>query len=296
MSQEDARGMGAWVRAAGRSDVGRVRSHNEDSLMACDLSSGERRLGPFDYDLRLGPKGLLLGVADGMGGEAGGELASQICVEEVSHRLLAGGDEREAGERLRRAIEAANERIRQEAQRHPAYQGMGTTITAALLRDSSLWVAQVGDSRAYLVRDREARLLTRDQTLVNYLADLGAEWNVEGENDPRRNILIQAVGTSAVLDVELTRVRLLPGDLVLVCSDGLSNWLQPAELVEVLAANEPLARRCQALIDRANARGGPDNITAVVAQFDGCEERCREGAGLGAAELGGGARAAGAKR
>lgn len=263
------------VRAFGMSDLGRVRKNNEDNLAVCNLSTGDTRQGSFQYDHALGPRGALLMVADGMGGEVCGELASQICVDEVPRRLLddlsqlSNITEAQLIALLRKAVHAANERILQEAESNAFYRGMGSTTTAAVLFGKSLLVAQVGDSRAYVIRRGQMTRLTRDQTFLNYLADIGAESSVDVENDPRKNILTQAVGTSATLDVKVTGTSLCHDDLILLCSDGLYNMVKAAEMLEVVGSDGAIEDRGRLMIEKANANGGVDNITVLMAVLAG---------------------------
>jgi protein phosphatase len=263
------------IEVYGLSDVGRVRKNNEDNFTVCNLTTGEAGLTDSLRRHQLGPRGTLLIVADGMGGEASGEVASHICATTVPKRLhdnlLSLGSVRETNFvlLLREAVEYANQIIYQKAQADPGIRGMGTTTTAAALFGTNLFVAQVGDSRAYLARNQELVQLTRDQTYLNYLAEIGAELPADPEKDSRRSILTQAVGSSESVDVKVTYTRLRQGDRLLLCSDGLYNMVKSPELMEVLHSGPPLAEKCKMLIDRANANGGVDNITVILAQVEG---------------------------
>ncbi|HEV2178133.1 MAG TPA: protein phosphatase 2C domain-containing protein [Candidatus Sulfopaludibacter sp.] len=263
------------LNALGMSDQGRVRINNEDNLAACNLSTGESRAGAFECAYTLGPRGALLMVADGMGGEACGELASEMCVQEIPARLgenlkaLANLGEARFALALRGAIEETSKAIYGKSRSQPQLRGMGSTTTAAALFGPFLFVAQVGDSRAYLIRDGRMTQLTRDQTFLNYLAELGVEPPADPENDPRKSILIQAVGTAETLDVKLSGAPLYDGDQVLLCSDGLYNQVKPAEMLGIAGRAESLARKAASLIQAANASGGADNITVVLAEFTG---------------------------
>ena len=218
------------------SDVGRVRKNNEDNFVICNLTTGEVGLSPSLCEHDSGPLGSLFMVADGMGGEASGEVASQLAVVTVPQRLcdnlksLDTVNEIHFEMLLREAIEYANQIIFQKALANPASHGMGTTATAAALFGQHLFIGQVGDSRCYLIRNKQITQLTRDQTFLNYLRDIGAEMPAEPEKDSRRSILTQAVGSSETLDVKVTYVRLNQGDRILVCSDGLYNMVPDAEL------------------------------------------------------------------
>ena len=257
------------------SDMGRVRKNNEDNFAVCNLTTGEVGLTPSVSSHSLGPRGTLLLVADGMGGEACGEVASQICSVTVPKRLYDNSktidnvSEANFVLLLRESIEFANQIIFQKAQSNPSFRGMGTTTTAATLFGPYLFVAQVGDSRAYLARNTSVIQLTRDQTFLNYLADIGAEVPVDPEKDSRRSILTQAVGTSETLDVKVTYTKVRQGDSILLCSDGLYNMVKHDDLLRIVTGDDTLANKCKSLIDRANEGGGTDNITVIMAELTG---------------------------
>jgi len=263
------------VKVYGASDLGRIRKNNEDNFVVCNLTTGEVGLSPSLRAHSLGNRGSLFMVADGMGGEASGEVASQICTLTVPKRLY---DNLASLERvsevnfvllLRESIEYANQIIHQRALSDPIHRGMGTTATAAALLGPYLFAAQVGDSRAYLLRQDELTQLTRDQTFLNYLKEIGVDVPSDPEMDSRKSILTQAVGSSESVNVKVTYTKVRRGDRLLLCSDGLYNMVPPNEIFAVLKASEPLANKCQSLIDRANANGGSDNITVVMAEFSG---------------------------
>lgn len=263
------------VSVFGMSDVGRVRKNNEDNFVVCNLTTGEASLTPALRDHRLGPRGTLFLVADGMGGEASGEVASQICATTIPKRLyenlksLGNVSETNFVLLLREAVEYANQIIYQKAQGNPAYRGMGTTTTAAALFGAHLFVAQVGDSRAYMLRNKQLVQLTRDQTYLNYLADIGAEVPADPEKDSRKSILTQAVGSSETVDVKVTYTKARNGDNLLLCSDGLYNMVGPADLAALANREDTLTNRCKALIAKGNEQGGTDNITVILAEFSG---------------------------
>jgi PPM family protein phosphatase len=266
---------GITVAAQGLTDRGRVRRNNEDSLAACDLSRRETFTGPFGFSRSLGPRGMILVVADGMGGQACGELASRMCCELLPVRLLEGLAQLETvrpvelGSLLARALEAANQAILEAARAEPACHGMGTTVTAAAILGPSLVVGQVGDSRAYLVRGGQLFQLTRDQTFLNYLIEMGAVERKEAVGDPRRSILIQALGTAEKMNVALTSVELCRGDQLLVMSDGLYSMVPPEETLRITSAAGDLETRCRRLVEAANSQGGTDNVTVILAELTG---------------------------
>jgi protein phosphatase len=257
------------------SDVGKTRKNNEDNFVFCDLRTGEAGQAPARAEIPPHSPGWLWLVADGMGGEASGEVASQLCVLTVPQQLQQSlGASPPAGEadfvrRLRESLAVANQTIYRQAQSSAQQRRMGTTATAAALFGPSLFVAQVGDSRAYLERGNQLTQLTRDQTLLNYLRDMGLAGSAEPERDNRRNILTQAVGSSANLDVKVTYAALRQGDRLLLCSDGLYSMVGDSDILSVLKGPATLADKCRSLIAHANAAGGHDNITVVLVEFGG---------------------------
>lgn len=263
------------INLFGLSDMGRVRKNNEDNFVVCNLTTGEVGLTPALRSHLLGPRGTLMMVADGMGGEASGEVASQLCAVTVPKRLydnlksVGTPGETNFVLLLREAIEFANQVIFQKAQGNSNYHGMGTTITAAAMLGPYLFVAQVGDSRAYLIRNKGMVQLTRDQTFLNYLAEIGAELPADPEKDSRKSILTQAVGTSETLEVKITYTKVRSGDSLLLCSDGLYNMAKLEDMLPIVGSSDPLSAKCKALIEKANEKGGTDNITAIMAEFAG---------------------------
>jgi serine/threonine protein phosphatase PrpC len=266
---------GIQFNALGMSDMGRVRKNNEDNMVLRDLTTGETASPPVPFSHRSGPMGALFLVADGMGGEASGEVASQMCVDTVPQRFfdnlksLGGVRETNFVLLLREAIEYANQLIFQKAGGNPAYRGMGTTATAAALFGPHLFVGQVGDSRAYLVRGKRMVQLTRDQTFLNYLAEIGAEVPEDPETDSRKSILTQAVGTSETVDVKVTYTNLRQSDRLLLCSDGLYNMVKLPDLLNIMVSDDTLPNKGKRLITKANENGGTDNITLVLVEFCG---------------------------
>jgi protein phosphatase len=171
--------------------------------------------------------------------------------------------------RLKEAVELANSRIHQHSKDHPEVRGMGTTVTVAGILGHELYLAQVGDSRAYLIRRGAAIQLTKDQSLMQRLVEAGELTEEEAEQSERRNIILQALGPEARVKVDLTYQPLSRGDTVVLCSDGLSGQVKKDEIADMVKKNPDLVSLCSRLIDMANSRGGPDNITAVVARFEG---------------------------
>jgi PPM family protein phosphatase len=228
-------------------DTGLVRTGNEDSSLRGRT---------------------LLAVADGLGGHQAGEVASAIAIEaiaELEGRQFAGPEE--AREALVAAILQGNRAILDKASREPDSWGMGTTMTAAaLVGDRQVQLAHVGDSRAYLMREREGlRQVTNDQTIVGELVRQGRLTPDEAAHHPQRSVVTRAVGLDPDLEVDTPPpLELAPGDQLMLCSDGLTDAVMDARLAEILGAGLDGQATCQALIDAANAAGGPDNITVVL--------------------------------
>ena len=272
---------GVVVRVFARTDVGRTREHNEDAFLVADLRAaqpmrfddGDDPAGPHEVN-GAGYPGMLFIVADGLGGAAAGEVASHMAVQTVFEalrtRLGSGGpDPAHFATALRDATLAANTAIHQHAQRHRELHGMGTTVTAAALLGDTLYVSQVGDSRAYLIRNGRAQQITKDQSLMQKLVEAGEITPEQAELSARRNIILQALGPESTVKIDLTHQLVRRGDLLLLCSDGLSGQVKPEELAQVANESPDLDLLCAQLIARATEQGGPDNITVVAARFDG---------------------------
>src|SRR5579883_1018069 len=263
------------VKLFARTDVGQIREHNEDNFLVADLTRKTRGLLETNRAGSVGKHGSLFAVCDGMGGAAAGEIASQLAVDILYERMTEALDDSqplsrdELARRLVRSIEAAGLRIFQEAKVDRTRRGMGTTVTAAALVDDHLFFAQVGDSRGYVLREGQLVQLTRDQSLVNQLIEAGQLTEEEAETFEHNNIILQALGTADSVQVDLTYCRLRRGDVLLLCSDGLSGMVRFDEIREVLRTTPEPIDSCKVLTERANQAGGHDNITVIVAQFDG---------------------------
>jgi len=265
-------GEGLMVRYAGRSAVGLVREHNEDNFVIANLTTGEPGAREASLIDLVGEGGLLFAVCDGMGGAAAGEVASQMAVDVLQEAMRRGGIPRERevlARRLVAAVEEAGRRIFDSAQKERSRRGMGTTATAAVLVDKVLFLAEVGDSRAYLLRGGELKQITKDQSLVNQLIEAGHLTEAEAEAFEHSNIILQALGTSETVQVDLTFVELRRGDRLMLCSDGLSGLVGSDTLREALACIDDPAECTAALIRFAEESGGHDNITVVVIDFQG---------------------------
>jgi protein phosphatase len=263
------------VQVFGRTDVGRTREHNEDAFVVADLTRGNATLQPEVRRHVVGDRGTLFMVADGMGGAAAGEIASAMAIEAVLRELADASTAAEPPNHeafataIKRATAAANGDIHNFALEHPEFRGMGTTSTVAGVLGDRLYVAQVGDSRAYLVRGAVGRQITKDQSLMQKLVEAGEMTEEEAEQSERRNIILQALGPEATIKVDLTYQQIRRGDLLVLCSDGLSGQVKADEITRIVSEEPDLTAACKRLIDRANDAGGPDNITVIVARFDG---------------------------
>jgi serine/threonine protein phosphatase PrpC len=260
------------VRYAGRTAVGQVREHNEDNFVIANLSSGQIRPRDQSLEDEIGERGMLFSVCDGMGGAAAGEVASQMAVDILVEAMRRGASpkNRDAlARRLVQAVEEAGRRIFQAAQKERSRRGMGTTTTAAVLIDKVLFLGEVGDSRGYLLRDGQLKQITKDQSLVNQLIEAGHLTEDEAEAFEHSNIILQALGTAESVNVDLTFVELRKGDRLLLCSDGLSGLVHTDTLRTALAEVKDPSDCCLKLIELAEAGGGHDNITCIVADFDG---------------------------
>lgn len=240
------------VRAAFRSDVGRVRIENQDNGVI--TTPGEYRP----------EKGHLFLVADGMGGHKGGATASRMAANIVkSEYLTRGGDDVEAA--LRGALQRANEAIFSDSQSNPELRGMGTTCSVLVIRGQHAYIAHVGDSRIYFIRDGQIRQLTDDHSLVATMVREGLLTSREAEVHPRRNVLQRSMGVGPVLEADLPApMKIRPGDVFVSCSDGLHGLVKPEEILQI--ASQPVEKAVDELVSRALARGAPDNVTVIVAR------------------------------
>jgi protein phosphatase len=231
---------------------------------------------PVSVRRPLGPRGQLLVVCDGMGGAAAGEVASRMAVEVLYERLVAAGPTfagvESVASALREAVFEANHRIATAAAGDSSLRGMGTTLTAAVLYERQLLVAQVGDSRGYLVRGGQIVQVTRDQSLAEQLVESGELTAEEARTFEHGHVILQALGVVDDVCVPISVVPLRRGDLVLLCSDGMSGPLADDELLSFMGASSDVATICQQLVARARSVSGVDNITGAVARVDGALE------------------------
>jgi PPM family protein phosphatase len=269
------------INVAALSDKGHVREKNEDHYFVArvgrHVTTMMTNLSASDVPSQFGETGYLMVVADGMGGHAGGEVASRLAIAtfinitlHVPDWILRLDDEHEqklmerAAVRLRQVHEALQEKARLD----PRLKGMGTTMTAAFSLGNDLFVAQVGDSRAYLFRDGSLQLLTRDQTHAQMLADLGAIGQHDVASHRLRHVLTSALGSSqSDLRAEIRQWKLVDGDRLLLCTDGLTDMIDDTGIAAVLGRETRSNEACRILVDSALANGGRDNVSVVLAQY-----------------------------
>ena len=241
------------AQVSAKSDKGKVRAANEDFL------------GVFSEES-------LFIVADGMGGHKAGDVASRLAVETLYNtlRLKKQPDDsrlEQISHYLNDAIQKANLKIFEEGKKKSETNGMGTTVVVAWLHQNSVSIGYVGDSRAYLLRKNNLRQLTSDHSLVNDYVSKGILQPEEVEHHPLKHVLSRAVGTQEQVDADIINLPLQSGDVLLLCTDGLTNMLQKDEMETLLNGPEDLEKKSQRLIDLANDHGGADNITLLLIQF-----------------------------
>jgi PPM family protein phosphatase len=238
-------------RASGASDVGLRRANNEDAFLVC----ADR--GVF-------------AVADGMGGAAAGEVASAIFIEAAGELLGAGAPPtaEKAASLVREAFRLANARLIGHVAARPEHQGMGCTAELLVFSGDRYLLGHVGDSRTYLLRERELRQITRDHSLVQQMVDRGQILAVEARHHSRKNVVLRALGADLELSFDLVRGTLFPKDLFLLCSDGLTDMLDDDSIRKTLLLQVSLSEKVGMLIDEAKAAGGRDNVTVVLCQVE----------------------------
>ena len=270
------------IDVAALSDKGKVRDRNEDHFY---VARGGRRattlvtnVPPADIPSQFEETAYLLVVADGMGGHAGGEVASRLAIATLINIILHAPDwimrldDDEHAERLMdRAVaryRAVHEALQERARLDPRLRGMGTTMTAAYSLGRDLFITQVGDSRAYRFRNGSLQLLTRDQTQAQMLANEGLIRQQDVARHRLRHVLTSALGgLNSHMVAQIERSELADGDRLLLCSDGLTEMVDEAEIAEVLRREVRSEEACRLLVDRALANGGKDNVTVVLARY-----------------------------
>lgn len=269
------------VRSFGMTDVGRVRSSNEDHFVIAEMSRNlcihhtsvaQTKTQYSSY------RGHLFLVADGMGGHQAGEVASSIGVVSVEDFLLNSvkrffrlkeADEQSVMKEFQAALHEADARIFEEAAQHPELVGMGTTLTMAFAINWRLFLAHAGDSRCYLLSHGKLQQLTQDHTLVAEMTRMGILSPKQAANHPSRNVITNALGgREQGVQVEMHRLDLEAGDVLMLCSDGLNGMVSDDRIAALLQENQEPQRACEQLVAEANANGGKDNITVVVACFE----------------------------
>lgn len=246
------------ITAVLKTDVGRVRDHNEDYFTSCEPAQAEEAfLNGWCYVL-----------ADGAGGMDAGEVASEHATERMRFHYLADRGERDWGKRLVKAMKAANADLRRlMVEQNDGKSRMATTMVAVVIDGEQITFANVGDSRGYHYRDGIIKQITKDHSLVAKLVEEGAITAEEAENHPRKNVILGSLGSEDEVDVDVFKVQGVTGDVLLLCSDGLTNYVRDKELAEVIEGNS-LEDAPSMLIALANARGGGDNISVVLIRIN----------------------------
>ncbi|MDF2936529.1 MAG: Stp1/IreP family PP2C-type Ser/Thr phosphatase [Paenibacillaceae bacterium] len=252
------------MRTAERTDVGRIRSVNEDRAVILPEKCGM----------------VIAIVADGMGGHQAGDIASQLAIEKIREELSGLPEDATLEARkgaIRLAVEAANGEVYRQASQREQLRGMGTTVVVSLATAEQLVVGHIGDSRAYLAAGSQLVQLTEDHSLVNELLKSGQITREEAEHHPRRNVLLRALGTDNEVQVDVVEHSWAEGDILLMCSDGLSNMVDEEECLAVLQSEHSLENKVDELVERALTAGGDDNVTVVLIENRPVEASSKEG-------------------
>lgn len=236
------------MKISSLTDIGNTREMNQDYLYSSEESVGKL-------------PNLFL-VADGMGGHKAGEFASRYVVEHIV-RSIEGSKEEEAVGILSESIETANRKLKEYADAHQQMRGMGTTIVAAVIQGRTLLVANVGDSRLYIVGD-EITQVTQDHSLVQEMVRLGQMDPQSAKNHPDKNIITRAVGVSEKVKIDIFERQLRAGEYIILCSDGLTNMVEDSVILQILHGAGSLSDKAERLIELANKNGGKDNITVII--------------------------------
>lgn len=256
---------GAYIRIRGsmKTNVGKVREINQDSMLSMQLTMNECS----QYT-----QPLLFIVADGMGGVADGEVASSMAIRYVSANISKLLLDRNCSfpldsSILASAVEYANTEIYNYSQQEQSRKGMGSTITSALLIGNRLLIAHVGDTRAYIMSSKEIRQITEDHSLIGRLLKMGQLTPEEAKNSPQKNLIYRALGTNPQVEVDSYEEKMEPGDIILICCDGLWDYFSNEELHKLVSRSKDFDKTTAKLIDLANERGGKDNITVIIFQL-----------------------------
>lgn len=230
-------------------DIGKKRKLNQDYV--------------YTSETPVGPLPNLFLVADGMGGHKAGDYASRCAIETIVDYIGRTGDVEPVGI-LEAAVARANEMVRYKASSDEAYNGMGTTLVAATIEGNRMRVANVGDSRLYVVGSRKINQITRDHSYVEEMVRMGEIRRDQARSHPDKNIITRAVGAEENIEVDFFDVTLQPGDIVLMCSDGLTNMIEDEEIRMILQGKRDLVEKAESLVNAANNNGGKDNIAVVL--------------------------------
>ncbi|EWG11902.1 Stp1/IreP family PP2C-type Ser/Thr phosphatase [Cytobacillus firmus] len=242
------------MKAVFMTDRGKVRQHNEDNGGIFLNSRGQR----------------LAIVADGMGGHRAGDVASEMTLTSLKGLWDQTDDFQTADEAeawLQKYIAEVNTILYEHSKVNEQCEGMGTTVVAAICTDRFATIANIGDSRCYILNESGFQQLTEDHSLVNELVRSGQITKEDAENHPRKNVLLRALGTESAVEMDIKTITFEEGDLLLLCSDGLSNKVSVAEMSEILNSGGTLEEKASVLIEKANDNGGEDNITLVIAEY-----------------------------
>jgi serine/threonine protein phosphatase PrpC len=256
-----------YVSVAAVTDIGKVRKKNEDAFVVADLTGGTLVPEHGHARLDVGDRGVLLAVSDGMGGAHAGEVASAIVVETLKREIQDAAPETPRDAMLTAAVQRAHEAVRTQG-RHD-HAKMGATLTALFVRAGTAYVAEVGDSRAYLLRCGQIAQITHDQSMVQLLIDSGLMKEEDAPRSPMRNVILQAMGHQSELKVAIAKLDLRDRDCLLICSDGLTGQVSDTEIRDVVLSSQRPEISAERLVALANERGGKDNITVIVAGVGG---------------------------
>lgn len=255
-----------YVSVAGTTHVGNVREKNEDAFVVADLTGGGLLQDKSHARFDVGERGVLLAVSDGMGGAQAGEVASAIVVDTLTREVGNAPLETPRDAALTEAVKAAHEAVRLRGQHDQAK--MGATLTALFVRAGRAYIAEVGDSRAYLVRSGAIAQVTKDQSMVQLLVDSGVMSAEDASASPMRNVILQAMGHQREIKIAVGKIELRDRDCLILCSDGLTVHVSDEEIKNAVLGARPEAA-VEALINLALERGGKDNITVIVAGIGG---------------------------
>ena len=241
------------MRAYAKTDVGSKRAVNQDYMYCSENSVGSFRN--------------LFIVADGMGGHKAGDYASKLCVEQMV-QSIEKSEHKSPVSLFEEAVDAANGAVFAESQEHEEYEGMGTTLVACTMLEDTLYVANIGDSRLYLLRDDDIMQITEDHSLVEEMVKQGNITESEARVHPQKNIITRAVGIDQAVQADFFEVDIYPDDIIMLCSDGLSNMIEDEDMEYIVKHSKSLQDAGETLVARANENGGSDNITVVLAKVN----------------------------